>query len=101
MVTQIMLAAALLGAPAAMTDNDEALQAVQELYNYATHAVRVDPAEVERLLAEVEARLESPSGVAADAYERLAAEVRKDPPDGREIRVVASDLDRALLNEEG
>ncbi|CAN5825364.1 hypothetical protein BH24GEM1_BH24GEM1_23670 [soil metagenome] len=100
MVTRILLAAALLGGPAAMNSNDEARQAVQELYQYSTSAVKVEPAEVQRLLAEVEQRLESPSGETARAYERLAAEVQKDQPDGREIRVVASDLYRILADQD-
>jgi hypothetical protein len=75
--------------------------AIQRLYQYATQAVQVEPAEMQRLLANVEARLESPAGDVARIYEQLAAEVRRDQPDGREIRVIASDLYRVVEGEDG
>jgi hypothetical protein len=100
MVTQILLLATFLVWPTG-ADNDPALKAIQELYQYATQAVQVEPAETQRLLANVEAQLESPSGEVARIYERLVAEVRTEQPDGREIRVIASDLYRVVENQEG
>jgi len=100
MIGQMLLMAALLGGPVASASNDEALKAIQRLYQYSTHAVQVEPAELQRLLSAVEAQLGSPSGEAARVYERLAAEVQKDQPDGREIRVVASDLYRVVEDQD-
>jgi hypothetical protein len=101
MVAQMLLLATLLGGPLTSTNNEAALKAIQRLYQYSTHAVEVDPAELQQLLASVEAKLGSLGGETARTYERLAAEVHKDRPDGREIRVVASDLYRVVESQDG
>jgi len=95
MIGHFALLAALISAPPDRT-NEEALEAIQELYQYSTQAVQVEPAEVRRLVQMVRDRLEEPSGAAAQLLERLTAEAQQPQPDGREIRVHASDLYRIV-----
>jgi transcription termination factor NusB len=96
MLPEILISGLLMGGPMGLSGNEEALRAVQKLYQYSTQSVQVEPNEMQRLLTEVESRMESPSAEAGSAFEQLAAEVRKDQPDGREIRIYARQLYRAL-----
>ena len=102
MIATVLLAGALfLAAPATSLTaaNEEALKAVQELYDYSTRAVEVDPAKVQQMVAKIEAQLDSPRGDVAQAYQQLRSEAEKDQPHGRDLRVYASTLYSALLGE--
>ncbi|HUF34825.1 MAG TPA: hypothetical protein VMN37_02695 [Gemmatimonadales bacterium] len=92
MLFETMLSVALLGDPATVAGNDDARQAVRDLYTYSTQSVRVDPAEVRRMVGEIESSLGEADGEAARAFTQLAEAARSDQPDGREVRVLARDL---------
>jgi hypothetical protein len=89
-----LLATLVAGQPEPKTE--EALEAIQELYQYSTQAVQVEPAEVRRLVEVVRDRLEEPTGEAAELLELITTEAQQQQPDGREIRVHASNLYRIV-----
>lgn len=102
MLPNILIAGMLFGGTQlAGGYNEEALKAVQELYQYSTNSVQVEPTRVNELLSSIESRLDSPQGETAQAYERVAEEARKAQPDGRELRVLARELYRAIELEQG
>lgn len=98
MLLEILLSAALAG-PAVQGGNEEAREAVRELYTYATQSVQVDAAKVQQMVNKIETHLGEPSQESARALEPLAAAAREDDPDGREIRVMARELYRTLADE--
>jgi hypothetical protein len=100
MMNHILLLGVILGGRTAALGNEELLEAIQNLYQYSTQAVQVEPSEMQRLLAEVDSQLQNPEGEVAQTYERLAAGAQKDQPDGREIRVIARDLYGLVENQQ-
>jgi hypothetical protein len=93
MITTILLMGALYGGASLKgATNEEALKAVQELYQYSTNSVQVESDTVQEMVARIEGHLAEPEGETARAFEQLVAEARRDQPDGRELRVLAREL---------
>ena len=100
MITSLLVAGLFMVTTPGAANTEEALNAVRELYEYSTQSTQVEPAQVQKMLSQIEVHLTSPEGETARVFEALASEARKDQPDGRELRVHARELYRELASDQ-
>jgi hypothetical protein len=101
MLTEILLSATLMGGgPANANPGQETLQAVRELYTYATQSVQVEASEVRRMIEDIRTRLADTPEASSEALQSLVAAAERPEPDGRDIRVHARELYASLASDQ-